>query len=98
MRSRENAIERTTARSCWKKAAGKQKGRREAGLFHREAWLGLRSVFRDDRAAPVIVHPNGAHIDVLTNIVAPGGQAAARRAEGDIAVAHEQMIVLNRHR
>src|SRR3979490_2981821 len=52
------------------------------------------SVLRDDRAAPAVVHANGNKIDVLTDAIGAIEQAG-RRGEGDIAIAHEQVIVFD---
>ena len=46
-------------------AGRKQKGRREAGLFADE--IRSRSVLRDRRAAPTVVHADGDEIDILAD-------------------------------
>src|SRR5437868_9365406 len=75
-----------------------EKGRREAGLskFQGET---KRSVLRNHRAAESIVEACGEHIDVLTDTVGTGEQERGRgRDEGQIARAHEEMIVFESQR
>src|SRR5271170_5267827 len=63
-----------------------------------------RSVPRDDRATEAVIDACSDHIDVLTDRVgaeyAAGRDAGqnACRCEGDAAVTHEKMIVLERSR
>src|SRR5262245_57959038 len=73
-----------------------QKGRREAGLFHRKKF-GEGSVLRDQRAAPAIVQADEAHVDVLTDAVAAERQAAWGR-EAKRAIAEEDVVVFDAHR
>src|SRR4051812_31454127 len=51
-----------------------------------------RSVLRDDRATPTVVDAHRDEIDVLTD--PDGGEGTASRGgEGQVPVAHEQVIV-----
>src|ERR1700722_17221856 len=53
-----------------------------------------RSVSGDDRTAEAVVHADGAHVDVLTDIVA-ARHGNGRYREGHVGIAHEQMVVLD---
>src|SRR4030081_2460841 len=56
-----------------------------------------KSVTGDARAAKTVVDANSAHIPVLTDAIRAIEQAG-RRGEGDIAIAHEQVIVFDADR
>src|ERR1700761_7895055 len=60
------------------------------------------SVLGNHRATEGVVHANRAHVDVATDALAAGGEArneaAGRNGEGAVAVAHEQVVVLERNR
>src|ERR1700736_3998754 len=60
----------------------------------------MRSVFCDHRAAERVVHADGAHVDILTNIVDTGQTARRRASEGEavVAIAHEQVVVFKGNR
>src|SRR5689334_17704218 len=63
----------------------------------------MSSVFRDDRAAPAVVHANGDHVDILTDALVREQRAGERTASstGDervIAAAHEQVVVFEADR
>src|SRR6478672_5955956 len=70
-----------------------KKGRHAAGLLRiQSGWR--KSVLRDHRATPAIVDADGDEIDVLADAI-DRGQHAGGVGEADVAVAHEQMIVLD---
>jgi hypothetical protein len=49
-------------------------------------------VLRDHRAAEGVVHADGANIDILADAI-DGRKGAGARVGGDIAAAHEEMVV-----
>src|SRR5690242_3108067 len=59
------------------------------------------SILGDDRAAPAIVDADGDEIDVLLDALVEGQASSTNHAiggEGVGAVAHEQVVVLDRRR
>src|SRR6185312_8362868 len=73
------------------------KTKRPAGspAFSDNCWS--RSVSRNHRAPEGVVEANGAHVHVLVDVV-DAAQAAANKIEGDVAAAHEQVIVFEGNR
>src|SRR3984893_14557122 len=100
------AINGLCGTGCSADAAGRQIGaqtKRQAEgrpFLIPDAQLRPVSVPRDDRAAPAVVDADGRHIDVLTDAVIARNDAnrGKNRREVEAAVAHEQMMVLNRSR
>src|SRR6185437_7769008 len=92
-----NRLQQRSACQRFREGTYHAKTKRPAGspAFSDNCWS--RSVSRNHRAPEGVVEANGAHVHVLVDVV-DAAQAAANKIEGDVAAAHEQVIVFEGNR